>query len=486
MANTAKKKKKRALSTFGILLAVLLLVSIVTWIASGQTYTNPDTGEQAAVIGASLSQILMAPIAGWHAAGEVIAFVFCLGAFLSIVTATGALETGIQVLVKKLHGKEMILVWILMFVFSIGGTTYGMGEETVGFYILLASTMLAAGFDPVVGAATVLLGAGSGVIGSTINPFSTGAAVDGATGVGVEVNMSILYAEGIIIWLISYVICALFVTAYAKRVRTKKGSILTAEQLQACKEAYGQNEELSADVRLTGRQKVCLIIFAITFVVMILGFIPWGSLSESVYNFFGFTQYLTGNAFGDWWFDDAATWFLLMGIVIGLIGLDDKSKLVRCVVNGFADMIEVNLVIALARATTVIMAATGLGSWMVEASVTALSTSGLPAPVFGFLDYLLHIGLSFLVPSSSGLAALSAPIVSPIVANMGWSVETSIMINVAANGFVNLFTPTCGFIMGGLALARVPYETWVKWATKLLVVLAVVIAVILTVCMMVL
>ena len=94
------------------------------------------------------------------------------------------------------------------------------------------------------------------------------------------------------------------------------------------------------------------------------------------------------------------------------------------------------------------MSSTGLGAWLVEASITALTASGLPAPIFGFLDYVLHVGLSFLVPSSSGLAGLSSPIVSPIVAGMGWSVETSIMINVAANGFVNLFTPTCGFIIG--------------------------------------
>ncbi len=483
MATPAKKKKKRALSTFAILLAVLLLVSIVTWIASGQVYTDPETGEAAQVMGVTLGSILMAPISGWHNAGDVIGFVFCLGAFLSLVTATGALETGIHVLVKKLHGKELALVWILMFLFSVGGTTYGMGEETVGFYILLASTMMVAGFDPLVGAATVLLGAGTGVLGSTINPFSTGAAVAAA---GVDVNMSIVYAEGIILWLVSYLISATFVTIYAKHVRATKGSILTADQLQVCREAYGQTDELGDDIHLTGRQKACLIVFAITFVVMILGFIPWGSLSEGAYNFLGFTHYLTGNQLGDWWFDDAATWFLLMGIIIGLIGIDDKSKIVRCVVNGFADMIEVNLVIALARATTVIMASTGLGTWLVEASVTALSASGLPAPVFGFLDYLLHIGLSFLVPSSSGLASLSSPIVSPIVANMGWSVETSIMINVAANGFVNLFTPTCGFIMGGLALARIPYETWLKWASKLLVILCVVVAVILTVAMMVL
>ena len=477
------KKKRRSLSTFAILIVVLLLVSAATWLASGQTYTDAETGEQAVVTGASLSDILIAPIGGWHDAGDVIGFVFCLGAFLSILNATGALETGIHVLVKKLHGKELALVWILMFLFSVGGTTYGMGEETVGFYILLAATMMAAGFDPLVGAATVLLGAGSGVLGSTINPFATGAAVAAA---GVEVNMGIVYVEAIILWLATYFISALFVTRYAKKVKEGKGSILTADQLDECKKAYGASSEIDANVKLTGRQKGVLVIFGLSFVVMILGFIPWGSLNEGIYNTLSFSHWLTGNGFGDWWFDDAATWFLLMGLLIGLIGLEDKSKLMPCIVAGFADMISVNLVIALARATTVIMSTTGLGTWLFEASVTALSASGLPATALGALDYLLHIGLSFLVPSSSGLASLSAPIVSPIVAGMGWSVETSIMINVAANGLVNLFTPTCGFIMGGLALARVPYETWLKWAGKLLAIIAVVAGVVLTVAMLVL
>ena len=477
------KKKRRSLSTFAILIVVLLLVSAATWLASGRTYTDAETGELVAVTGATLKDILMAPIGGWHDAGDVIGFVFCLGAFLSILNATGALETGIHVLVKKLHGKELVLVWILMFLFSVGGTTYGMGEETVGFYILLAATMMAAGFDPLVGAATVLLGAGSGVLGSTINPFATGAAVAAA---GVDVNMGIVYVEAIILWLATYLISALFVTRYARKVKEGKGSILTADQLDECKKAYGGSTEIDESVKLTGRQKGVLVIFGLSFVVMILGFIPWGSLNEGIYNALGFSNVLTGNSFGDWWFDDAATWFLLMGLLIGLIGLEDKSKLMPCIVAGFADMISVNLVIALARATTVIMSTTGLGTWLVEASVTALSASGLPAPAFGALDYLLHIGLSFLVPSSSGLASLSAPIVSPIVAGMGWSVETSIMINVAANGLVNLFTPTCGFIMGGLALARVPYETWLKWAGKLLAIIAVVAGVVLTVAMLVL
>lgn len=478
-----ENRKKRAISTFAILLCVLLVVAIATWITAGSEYTDPETGEIATVSGASLSDILMAPINGWHDAGDVIGFVFCLGAFLAIVNATGALETGIHVLVKKLHGKELALIWILMFVFSIGGTTYGMGEETVGFYILLAATMMAAGFDPLVGAATVLLGAGSGVLGSTINPFATGAAVAAA---GVDINMGTVYVIGIILWLATYLVSAFFVTGYAKKVRAKKGSILTSEQLDTCRAAYGGADQIDGDVKLTGRQKGVLVIFAISFVVMILGFIPWEDLSGGVFAFFGFTEHLTGNPFGWWWFDDAATWFLLMGIIIGLIGLKNKGDLMKCVVSGFADMISVNLVIALARATTVLMNSSGLGTWIVEASVTALSRSGLPAPVFGFLDYLLHIGLSFLVPSSSGLAGLSAPIVSPIVAGMGWSVETSIMINVAANGFVNLFTPTCGFIMGGLALARIPYDKWLKFAGKLLLIIGVMVGVVLTISMAIL
>ena len=478
-----KRNKRRQISTFAILLCVLLLVAIATWLAQGNVYTDPETGTERTVTGASLGEILMAPVNGWHDAGDVIAFVFCLGAFLSIVTATGALETGIHVLVRKLRGKEILLIWLLMFVFSVGGTTFGMGEESVGFYILLAATMLAAGFDPLVGAATVLLGAGSGVLGSTINPFATGAAVAAA---GVAVNMGVLYALGLILWLVTYAIAALFVTRYARAVQAGKGSVLTAEQLSACRAAYGGSSEIDENVKLTGRQKLVLAIFGVSFAVMILGFIPWQELSTPVFHALGWSGFLTGSPFGQWWFDDAGTWFLLMGVVCGLVGLEDRSKLMRCIVSGFADMISVNLVIALARAATVLMDVSGLGTWLVEASVTALSTTGLPASIFGVLDYLLHIGLSFLVPSSSGLAGLSAPIVSPVVRGMGWSVEASLMIGVAANGFVNLFTPTCGFIMGGLALARVPYESWLRWAAKALAVIGVVTGVILTAAMLIL
>lgn len=478
----AVKKKRRGLNTYEILFIILAVVSIVTWFAAGQEYTTQD-GETAVVVGATLHDFFMAPINGFHDAGDVIGFVFCLGAFLALVNATGALETGIHVLVRKMKGHESRLIVILMALFALGGTTYGMCEETVGFYVLLASTMLAAGMDPMVGAATVLLGAGVGCLGSTINPFATGAAVSGAASMGVEVNMATIDVLGLILLVVSWAIAVWYVLRYAKKVKENKGSILTQDQLEECKKAYG-NANLNEDEKLTQKQKTVLWLFAITFIVMIISFIPWYDLTgaEEI-PALNWTSFLTGNTFGLWWFDDAATWFFLMGIIIGLVGIEDKSRFPEIIFGGFADMISVNCVIALARGTSVIMKTTGFGTWMVEASVDGLTKSGMSAGLFGFFDYLLHIGLSFLVPSSSGLAAISAPIVAPIVDGMGWSVEAALMITVAANGLVNLITPTAGAMMGGLALARIPYATYVKWGWKVVVYIGVAVGVVLVAAM---
>ena len=181
MAAAEKGKKKRApLSSFTILLIILVVLAIVTVIMSASGVEG--------VQGATLSQVLTAPVFGFQDAIGVCLFVMILGGFLGIVTETGALDAGIAALVHKLKGNELVLIPILMAIFSIGGTTYGMCEETVPFYLLLAATMVAAGFDSLTGAAVVLLGAGVGVMGSTVNPFAVGVAVDALNGIGVSVN----------------------------------------------------------------------------------------------------------------------------------------------------------------------------------------------------------------------------------------------------------------------------------------------------------
>lgn len=487
MTETAKKKRGMP-SSFTILLALLAIVAVITVIVSGTS--------GGAVTAARLSDFCTAPILGFADALPVCLFVMILGGFLGMMTETGALDNGIAVLVQKLKGNEIMLIPVLMLIFSLGGTTYGMCEETVPFYALLAATMMAAGFDPMVGAATVLLGAGCGCLGSTVNPFAIGAAVDALTGVGIEVNQSIIIGLGAVLWIVTTAMSIFFVMNYAKKVKADKGStILSMQELKDAEEAHGKAaSEVHKEVKLTGRQKGVLIAFAFTFVVMIVGFIPLADLNEGVANFFdagavydadgnaivqGWSALITGLPIGQWYFDEASTWFFLMAVLIGIIGGLSEKQIVNTFITGAADMMSVVLVIALARGISVLMANTGLDVFVLDAAANALA--GLSGVIFAPMSFLVYFGLSFLIPSTSGMATVSMPIMGPLAVKLGFSPEVMVMIFSAAIGVVNLFTPTSGAIMGGLALAKIEWTTWLKFALKLIVALSVVCAVILTV-----
>lgn len=487
MTETAKKKRGMP-SSFTILLALLAIVAVITVIVSGTS--------GGAVTAARLSDFCTAPIKGFADALPVCLFVMILGGFLGMMTETGALDNGIAVLVQKLKGNEIMLIPVLMLIFSLGGTTYGMCEETVPFYALLAATMMAAGFDPMVGAATVLLGAGCGCLGSTVNPFAVGAAVDALTGVGIEVNQSIIIGLGAVLWIVTTAMSIVFVMNYAKKVKADKGStILSMQELKDAEEAHGKAaSEVHKEVKLTGRQKGVLIAFAFTFVVMIVGFIPLADLNEGVANFFdagavydadgnavvqGWSALITGLPIGQWYFDEASTWFFLMAVLIGIIGGLSEKQIVNTFITGAADMMSVVLVIALARGISVLMANTGLDAFVLDAAANALA--GLSGVIFAPMSFLVYFGLSFLIPSTSGMATVSMPIMGPLAVKLGFSPEVMVMIFSAAIGVVNLFTPTSGAIMGGLALAKIEWTTWLKFALKLIVALSVVCAIILTV-----
>ena len=275
--------------------------------------------------------------------------------------------------------------------------------------------------------------------------------------------------------------------------------------------------------KMTGRQKATLVVFALTFVIMIVSFIPWEDLGfdgfvagqsyeevsttmtgEEVATFIddandgattttiaepveavsvseeevtpAWSSFLTGIPLGQWYFDEASTWFLLMALIIGVIGGVSEARFVKAFINGAADMMSVVLIIALARSITVLMASTGLDMWILENAANALA--GMSAIIFA--------PLSFLIPSSSGMATVSIPIMGGLAHQLNFSVETMVMIYSAGNGLVNLFTPTSGAIMGGLALAKIEYSTWLKFGAKLFVVLGVVCMVILTAAMLIL
>jgi len=478
----AAKTKRRilSLSAFTIIMILIIMLGISTHFLKPAVFAGDVLVNGSGVEKASLSQILMSPILGFADAIDIGIFIFILGAFLKVVNSTNAIEDGVKVLIKKLHGREIILIPILMFIFSIGGTTYGMLEETVGFYALLSIAMVAAGMDTLVASAVVLLGAGSGVLGSTINPFAVGAAIS-ALPEGMAVNQAHIIGIGTVLWLTTLLVSIIFVMRYANKVIKDKGStFLSLQEQKGMQERYGDKQK-RLNVSLSKKQKLVLVLFFFTFAVMIIGFIPWEDFGI---NIFTKTGKLTGTPLGQWYFYEGALWFLIMTIIIGIIAGMNEKTLVDTIIDGADDMVGVILIIAIARGASVLMTQTYLDNYIIYNASVALRN--MPAVIFAPLNYLLHVGLSVLVPSSSGLASLSTPIMGPLAAHLGYSVEATIMEMVAANGLVNLFTPTCGAIMGGLALAKVEYTTYLKWVGKLIVIIGLLNVLVLTIAMIIL
>lgn len=231
-----KKKERKSISSFSILFIILILLTIASCFFSGQSFSptipSGETKEVSSVVGARLSDLVMSPFNGFRDAIDICIFILILGGFLNIINKTGALEAGIRHIVRKLKGNELILIPILMILFSIGGSTYGMAEETIPFYTLLAVTMVASGFDTIVSTGMVMLGAGAGVIGSTVNPFATGVAMDAIKSVGITPNTGIVLGIGFVLWLVTTSYCIFYVMNYAKKLKLDKGSTILSLQEQ--------------------------------------------------------------------------------------------------------------------------------------------------------------------------------------------------------------------------------------------------------------
>lgn len=461
-----EKKGLKMPSAFSILFIIIAILAVIT-------HFIPS------VESASFSQFIMAAPKGFVDAIDVCVFVLCIGGFLGVVAETGALDAGIAAIVKKMGGNELMLIPVLMLIFSLGGTSYGMCEETMAFYALIVGTMMVAGFDAMVGCATIMLGAGVGCLGSTVNPFAVGAAADALKGVGIKVNQSIVIGLGAILWLSSLVISIIFVMRYAKKVKSEGRTILSAAE-KAASEAEYLSGKTSEEVNMTGSQKVALTLFGLSFVIMIMSLIPWGSFGIDMPAATG--TWLVGLPWGDWYFQELQAWFVVMAIIIAVVSRIPERDFIKFFINGAADMMSVVLVIAVSRGISILMKETGLDMYVLNNAAKALE--GVNTTVFTAGSYLVYIGLSFLIPSTSGLAAASMPTFGALTAKIGLSPEVMIMIYCSACGVVNLVTPTSAVVMGGTSLSKIEYPTWVRFALPLCGILVVANIIILSIAMM--
>ncbi len=442
------KSKFRMPTAYTILFLLIILVAVATWFIPAGAYDYVDGVPVAGTYHAveanpqGVGAVLKAAFAGFYDAVDVCVFILMVGGFLGVVMKTGAVDAGVANVIRLLGGKERWLIPILMLLFGLGGTTYGMWEETMAFYPLLIPVFLAAGYDAVVGISVILLGAGAGVIASTVNPFATGIAA-GFAGVSLGEGMVLrllqwVVFEGAAIW---------FVMAYAARV--KKNPSRSVVGVGAGKLHVSMEET----VPFTSRRKVIMVLFTLTFLVMIYGVIPFDEMG------------LILPALG-WWFPELSALFLVGGIVIGLIDRMGEDEIAETFVAGCADLLGVAFIIGISRGITVLMNDGGITDTVLHWGEEALAGAGSIS--FVLLVYLIYLPLTILIPSSSGLATLSVPIMAPLGKFAGVGGDLVVTAFQSASGLVNIITPTAAVVMGALALGHVPYDRWVKYVWKLI------------------
>jgi uncharacterized ion transporter superfamily protein YfcC len=481
-----KKSRFTLPSAYTILFALIVLVAIATWIIPAGIYNLNAAGEPvpgtyhevASHPAHILRDSLTAPINGLYGienakgninyynsgtlfgAIDIALFILVIGGFLGVTMKTGAIETGIGSLVGRMRGKERLMIPVLMGVFALGGTTFGMAEESLAFYALVITVMIAAGYDALVGAAIVLLGCGIGVLGSTVNPFATGIA-SGIAGISISEGI----VGRLVILIVGLAIGIFFVLRYAERVKKDPSKSLVYD-LKEENEARFRAASGGETATITGTQKAVLAVFALAFVVMIYGVIPWSDIGIPFPTWW-------------WWFPEMTASFLLFAIIIGLIGHLGEATLTSSFVDGARDLLGVALIIGIARGITVIMNNAQITDTVLHWIEKALGDSG--AVWFLILMFLLFLPLSFVIPSTSGLATLSMPIVAPLAGFIGVSTALVVTAYQSASGVMNLVVPTSAVVMGGLAIARVPYGTYLRWVWPLLLLLSALVVVVLAI-----
>ena len=464
-------------TAFTILFVLIALVAALTWIIPAGKYSremNEVLGKEAPVPGTfeliepnpqGPWDVLMAPIAGLYdpATGmanaiDVALFVLIIGGFLMVVTKTGAIDAGIGWLLKSLKGREILMIPILMTAFAAGGTSYGMAEESLAFYALVIPVMIRAGYDSVTGIATILLGAGIGTLGSTFNAFAT---VIASSAAGVS------FTDGLVLRVIILVACLAagiaYVMLYAARVKADPTkSVVFAQREEHIAHFLKVAGDGAALPEFTRMRSSILALFGVTFAIML-----WGVITQG------------------WWMGEMSALFLGMSILIWLVGrwstetFMTEETFVETFVNGARDLLGVALIIGVARGIVVVMDAGGITDSILhslEGLFGGLSKIGFVITMLG-----VETALSFVVPSSSGLAVLTMPILAPLADFAGVSRSLVVTAYQSANGWVNLFNPTFAVVMGGLAIGRVSYDRWLRFVWPLLVVLAIIVVVALSV-----
>lgn len=448
---------------YAIIFALMVIFAVLTWIVpsgsyqrqevngrevtvagtyeqSEKTYIDEETGDEVD-LRQGVFDVLQAPTRGIQEAIEVVAFILIVGGSFQVITKTGAITSGMGRVVRRFKNKDILIIPIAMVLFALGGTSFGMAEETLPFFAIFMPIMMAMGFDSMTAFMVVFVGARTGYIASTINPFN----VLIAQGIlGIQGNPQLWLR--MIAWVVLTAVAITWVVLYARRVKKNPESSITFEDDIAKKVEFAADES-ALDAEFTGRQKGVLAVFIAGMCLII-----WGLVTQG------------------WYMNEISAVFLAMGLLAGVIAGFSQDVIAQEFVAGIADFAFSAIVVGLARGILVI-ASDGM---IIDTILNALATGlgGIPAVLFTTLLYAVENLLAILVPSSSGLAALTAPIFGPLTELMGLNPEAAVWALSMGSATMSLICPTSAILVAGLGVCKIKLGKWWKTVWKFFLVVS--------------
>jgi uncharacterized ion transporter superfamily protein YfcC len=424
--------KLRVPHTYALLFGLIVLAAVAThWIPAGsfdrvehqgRELVAPESFHRVAARPAGLTEIFLAFPKGLLETAHIVFYIFLIGGAFGVINATGAVEALIHGIVRACRGNGEVVIAVLVVLFSIGGGTIGMAEETLVFLPALVVLARRLGYNEITAGAIALVGAGAGFAGAFMNPFTVGVAQDIA---GLPVFSG--FAFRLVCWAILTTITVIYIVVWSRRRRT-----MPAADDQP-------NQPAPGDPPALGFRKISVLAVLLAgLAAVVIGAMAWS-----------------------WGIFELSGLFVAIAILAGLLGGLGTNATADRFVEGAAAIAGGALVVGLARGVLVIFEAASVTDTILYGMASAVRN--LPADISIAGIYGIQVLLNFLVPSGSGQAALSIPILAPLADLVGVTRQTSVLAYQFGDGFTNVFTPTQGYFMAGLALINVRWEHWVKF-----------------------
>lgn len=439
-----KKKKLAVPHVYILLIGLILICGLLSYIIPAGQYDMTMVGTREVVDAATyhtveatpvtLMQFLSAVPRGMTESAQIIFFIFMIGGAFGVLQETRAIEAGIGRLLSILKGKTWVIIPIIIILFSLGGAVFGMSEETIPFIPIFVSLCIAMGYDSITGAAIVLCGSSAGFAGAFMNPFT----MQVAQGIA-ELPLMSQMGFRVVIYIVMVSVTSVFILRYASKVKKNPK--------RSCMYEFDRSREDMIDLdRLQAfgaKEKAILLVFVGSIALLIYGVIQWG-----------------------WYMDEISAVFLGMSMIVAVIAKMTPNEYAAVLGKGMAEIAGGALVVGFARGVLVILTDGNILHTILHAASVLLGS--LPSMVSAVGMYIFQCLLNFMVPSGSGQAAVSIPIMAPLGDLVGVTRQTACIAFQLGDGISNIFTPTSGYFMAALALAKIPWAKWAKWILPLI------------------